>query len=130
MHNDCICQDGVPCYHEAVVFAVGETRDRVLIDLMQCCGTLCRIHVRGFTSWRRVDGHGRPVRKHQRAEIIDRITRDEHALTIDCTRLHLVFFGTRVSLTDEPVGQVDHPRHLGYDIAERCRIEFGRHFRG
>ena len=54
MHESCICGHGEPCYHEAFVFAVGETADHVVeLDILQCNGRLSKLTIRNFSSWKK-----------------------------------------------------------------------------
>ena len=137
MHESCVCQHGEPCYHEAFVFSAGETgRGCVELCVYQGDGRLTRLAVSHFTSWRKAaDASGaagakatRRARGFHKTVLIDRIVRHEHGLTIDCTGVAFLFFGSEVRMTAVDVDPVDPPQRFGDAAGAEYRRRYIRRF--
>jgi len=134
MHESCICGDGEPCYHEAFVFAVGETAGgSVELDILQSNGRLSRLTICNFSSWKKSTDaihlkSARNVRGFHRTVSIDRIVRQEHCLTIDCFGIGYLFFGSGVTIAAEDVRQVEPPKEFGDGPGEKYRRTYLPYF--
>jgi hypothetical protein len=134
MHDSCICGLGEPCYHEAFVFSVGETKaNTVELCIYQVNGKLSKLNVSNFSSWRKSANaiHLKPNRKVRRCDrtvMIDRILRQEHGLTIDCVGIAFLFFGDKVNMQVEDVRQVDQPHVFGDSAGQEYRKRYFRYF--
>jgi len=133
VHESCICQQGEPCFHESFVFSVGETARKVVeLCIYQENGDLSRLSVHGYTSWKRSRNRDRISSKTPRgfdkAVLIDRITREEHCLTIDCFDIAFLFFGRRIVLRTEHVASVDRPCRFGDRPSAEYRKKYMQYF--
>ncbi len=115
---DQICQLGEECFHEAMVFAVGETAaGHVEIALLRPDGRLTALVVGNFTSWRKQD----PRAGACPPDLVDCISRAEHGTVIHLFGQDLAFYGAGVRLTAVDIGTSEHPRTFGPEVARRNR---------
>lgn len=132
----CICDHGEPCYHEAFVFAVGQTAGgSVELDILQTNGRLSRLTISNFSSWRKSTDafrlkSSKKVRRFHKPVLIDRIVRHAHCLTVDCGwyGIAYLFFGSAVTMAVEDVCQVAPPNHFGEGAAEAYRQRYLHYF--
>jgi hypothetical protein len=109
---------------------VGQTRTgSVQLCIYQCSGWLSRLTVSNFSSWRKSRSalhlkSTKTVRKFDKTVMIDRILRQEHGLTIDCSEVAFLFFGRQVKIEVEDVRQVDPPRRFGERIGREYRERY------
>jgi len=134
MEEACVSEPGAPCLHESFLFAVGETRNgTVELDLYQSDGHLAIVTLSGFSSWRRVrdaDRNGRAQALPRVAEtvLIDCVTRQAHCLTVRCTGLDLLFFGSEVRLETEHLAEVEPPHLFGIARGNEYRRRYAHYF--